>query len=353
MSYLNYIRLCHNLYSKLENYLIERGVIMSILVTGGAGYIGSHTVAELVEKGEDVIVIDNLSKGHKESLLGGKLYEGDLRDDSFLDKVFKENDIEAVIHFAADSLVGESVTDPIKYYNNNVASTAKLIAKMRDYHVDKIVFSSTAATYGEPENIPIQENDKTIPTNPYGETKLSVEKMLKWSDNAYNIKYTALRYFNAAGAHKSGTIGEDHEPESHLIPLILKTALGKRECINVFGSDYNTFDGTCIRDYIHVTDLADAHILALECLRKGNPSSIYNLGNGKGFSVKEVIELAKKITEIDFKVVIGERRGGDPAVLVASSERANNELGWNPKYNDLATIIQSAWKWHKNHPNGY
>lgn len=326
---------------------------MAILVAGGAGYIGSHTAAELLALNEDVIILDNLQKGHKGAITGGKFCQGDLRDDEFLDRVFRENDIEAVIHFAADSLVGESVTEPLKYYNNNVVSTLRLLSKMKECGVKKIVFSSTAATYGEPESIPIVETDKTVPTNPYGETKLTVEKALKWSDNAYGIKYVSLRYFNAAGAHISGKIGEDHTPESHLIPIILQAALGKREYIQIFGDDYETPDGSCIRDYIHVTDLAQAHILALGKLRNGGDSSIYNLGNGKGFSVKEVVNLARKVTGVDIKEVMGSRRAGDPAVLVASSEKIQKELNWKPKYNELSTIIETAWNWHKNHPDGY
>lgn len=326
---------------------------MSVLVCGGAGYIGSHTVAELLDRGENVVIADNLQKGHKEAVLGGKLMIGDLRDSDFLDKVFTENDIESVIQFAADSLVGESVGDPLKYYNNNVVSTLCLLTKMKQYGVDKIVFSSTAAVYGEPKNVPIMETDPTVPTNPYGETKLSVEKALRWCYEAYDIKYTALRYFNAAGAHISGKIGEDHNPESHLIPIILQAALGKRECITIFGDDYNTEDGTCVRDYIHVTDLADAHILALNKMRKDGKSNIYNLGNGNGFSVKEVVDIAREVTGVDIKAKLGERRPGDPAVLVASAEKAKKELGWQPKYDDLGTIIETAWKWHKDHPNGY
>lgn len=326
---------------------------MAVLVCGGAGYIGSHTVAELLSRGEEVVVADNLQKGHKMAVLGGKLMIGDLRDGEFMDKVFGENEIEAVIQFAADSLVGESVGDPLKYYNNNVVSTLCLLNKMREYDVKKIVFSSTAATYGEPERIPILESDKTEPTNPYGETKLAVEKALKWADNAYGIKYTALRYFNAAGAHISGKIGEDHTPETHLIPIVLQAAMGQREYIGIFGDDYKTDDGTCVRDYIHVTDLSDAHILALDKMRKTNTSGIYNLGNGKGFSVKEVIEIAREVTGRPIPEKIEKRRAGDPAVLVASSERAKQELLWKPKYNDLKTIISTAWEWHKNHPNGY
>ena len=326
---------------------------MSVLVCGGAGYIGSHTVSELLDRGEDVVVADNLQKGHKKAVLGGKLMIGDLRDSDFLDKVFSENTIDSVIQFAADSLVGESVEDPLKYYNNNVVSTLSLLSKMKQYGVDKIVFSSTAATYGEPQNIPIMETDPTIPTNPYGQTKLAVEKALKWCYEAYDIKYTALRYFNAAGAHISGKIGEDHNPETHLIPIILQAALGQRDSITIFGDDYNTEDGTCVRDYIHVTDLADAHILALDKMRADGKSNIYNLGNGNGFSVKEVVDITRKVTGADIKAELGERRPGDPAILVASSEKAKKELNWKPKYNDLGTIIETAWKWHKENPNGF
>ena len=326
---------------------------MSVLVCGGAGYIGSHTVSELLDRGEDVVVADNLQKGHKKAVLGGKLMIGDLRDSDFLDKVFSENTIDSVIQFAADSLVGESVEDPLKYYNNNVVSTLSLLSKMKQYGVDKIVFSSTAATYGEPQNIPIMETDPTIPTNPYGQTKLAVEKALKWCYEAYDIKYTALRYFNAAGAHISGKIGEDHNPETHLIPIILQAALGQRDSITIFGDDYNTEDGTCVRDYIHVTDLADAHILALDKMRADGKSNIYNLGNGNGFSVKEVVDITRKVTGVDIKAELGERRPGDPAILVASSEKAKKELNWKPKYNDLGTIIETAWKWQKENPNGF
>lgn len=252
---------------------------MPILVCGGAGYIGSHMVAELLQNGEDVVILDNFEKGHRDAVLGGKLYEGDLRYRSILDKIFTENKIEAVIDFAAYSLVGESVQEPLKYFENNIGSTINLLEAMKDHNVKYIVFSSTAATYGEPENIPILEEDKTFPTNPYGESKLAVEKILKWCDRAYGIKHTVLRYFNAAGAHISGKIGEDHRPESHLIPIILQVALGQREKIMIFGDDYNTEDGTCVRDYIHVSDLALAHLLALNRLRKGGESKIYNLGN--------------------------------------------------------------------------
>ncbi len=326
---------------------------LSILVTGGAGYIGSHTVAELLENKEDVIILDSLERGHKESVLGGKLIIGDLRDKEFINKVFKENEIEAVIHFAAYIEVGESTVDPLKFYNNNVVSTLNLLNAMNEAGVKKIVFSSTAATYGEPENVPILETDKTLPTNPYGETKLTVEKALKWADKCLGIKHVILRYFNASGAHISGQIGEDHHPETHLIPLILQVALGKREDIKIFGTDYPTPDGTCIRDYIHVTDLANAHVLALNKLRKDNQSEIYNLGNGKGFSVKEVIEIARKVTGQPIKSVVAPKRTGDPAILVASSEKIIKDLKWTPRYNDLETIIETAWTWHKTHPKGY
>lgn len=327
---------------------------MNVLVCGGAGYIGSHTVYELIERGHSVVVVDSLIKGHKAAVHNdAKFYLGDIRDEEFMDKVFKENNIDAVIDFAAFSLVGESVNEPFKYYENNVYGTLKLLEAMERAGVKKIVFSSTAATYGEPENDIIVESDKTNPTNPYGETKLTVEKMLKWADNAYGIKFVALRYFNAAGAHISGKIGEDHSPETHLIPIILQTALGQREKMFIFGDDYDTPDGTCVRDYIHVTDLADAHIKALEKLFKTNESGIYNLGNGKGFSVKEVIEKAKKVTGKDFKVEIEARRNGDPSTLIASSEKAIKELGWKPKFNTLDKIIETAWNWHKDHKNGY
>jgi UDP-glucose 4-epimerase len=326
---------------------------MSVMVTGGAGYIGSHTVAELLARGEDVVVIDNLQQGHRKAVLGGKFYKGDIRDTDFLDKVFHENAVEAVIHFAACSLVGESMNHPGKYYHNNVYGTLCLLEKMNEYGVDKIVFSSTAAVYGEPENIPLLESNRTLPTNPYGETKLAIEKMMQWFEIAHGIKHIALRYFNAAGAHESGNIGEDHNPETHLIPIILQVALGQRPHISIFGDDYPTPDGTCIRDYIHVSDLADAHVLALEKLRRGGESGIYNLGNGRGFSVHEVIDIARSVTGHAIPSVVEARRAGDPAVLVASSERCRTELGWKPKRTGLQQIIASAWTWHQAHPNGY
>ncbi|WP_419871644.1 UDP-glucose 4-epimerase GalE [Candidatus Pristimantibacillus sp. PTI5] len=326
---------------------------MAVLVTGGAGYIGSHAVAALQERDEDIVIVDNLQQGHRAALLGGKLYEGDLRDAAFMDTVFKENEIDAVIHFAANSLVGESMKDPGKYYHNNVFGTLCLLEKMNEYNVRKIVFSSTAATYGEPENVPIDEYDRTLPTNAYGETKLAMEKMMKWFDVAHGIKFVSLRYFNAAGAHESGKIGEDHSPETHLIPIVLQAALGQRPHISVFGEDYDTPDGTCIRDYIHVSDLADAHVLAVDRLRGGADSAVYNLGNGTGFSVKQVIDIARAVTGKEIPAVFEARRAGDPATLVASSDRARKELGWNPKRDKLEDIIKSAWSWHEANPNGY
>lgn len=326
---------------------------MAILVTGGAGYIGSHTVVELLNQGEEVVIVDSLRTGHKEAVTGGTFYQGDLRDRSFLDSVFSKHEIEAVIHFAASSLVGESVQQPLPYYENNLIASHTLVSAMIDHGVKKIVFSSTAATYGEPKQVPIQESDITNPTNPYGETKLAMEKMFRWCDQAYGLKSISLRYFNAAGAHPDGIIGEDHNPESHLIPIILQVALGQRESIGIFGDDYPTEDGTCIRDYIHVMDLANAHWLALDHLRKNDTSDVFNLGNGTGFSVKQVIETSREVTGHKIPEVISPRRAGDPAALIATSEKAQNVLGWKPKYNDLKTIIETAWKWHSANPKGY
>ena len=287
---------------------------MSILVCGGAGYIGSHTVHQLIKNNEDVVIVDNLQTGHLKAVNPkAKFYKGDIRDHDFLDKVFSENKIEAVIHFAANSLVGESMTNPLLYFNNNVYGMQVLLESMVKHNIDKIVFSSTAAVYGEPKKVPILEDDETNPTNTYGETKLTMEKMMKWVNKANGIKFVSLRYFNVAGALEDGSIGEDHSPETHLIPLILQVPLKKREHITVFGDDYPTEDGTCIRDYIHVLDLADAHIKALNYLRAGNESNIFNLGNGKGFSVKEMIDATKEATGEEIKVVLGERRAGDPA----------------------------------------
>ncbi|MEN8906111.1 MAG: UDP-glucose 4-epimerase GalE [Clostridiales bacterium] len=326
---------------------------MSVLVTGGAGYIGSHTVSQLVKNDEDVIILDNLEKGHKQSITNGKFYLGDIRNTKILDEIFTENDIDSVIHFAAYSLVGESVLNPLKYYENNVYGSTILIKKMIEYGVKKIVFSSTAAIYGEPESIPIKEESRLNPTNPYGESKLAIERLLKWSDAAYGLRYISLRYFNAAGADINGKIGEDHNPESHLIPLILRVALGKSDCISIYGNDYKTNDGTCVRDYIHVTDLADAHVLAIKKLRSDNKSEVYNLGNGTGFSVKEVIDASREVTKIDIKSKVTDRRPGDPAILIASSEKIKSDLNWTPEFCDINKIIETAWNWHKNYPRGY
>lgn len=327
---------------------------MSVLVLGGAGYIGSHTVYELIDKGEEVIIADNLQTGYMKAVHPkAKFYKGDIRDKEFLDNLFQKEKPEAIIHFAANSLVGESMVNPLKYYDNNLYGTMVLLKSMVENKIDKIVFSSTAATYGEPENIPILETDKTEPSNTYGETKLAMEKLFKWVSQAHGIKYVSLRYFNACGAHKSGNIGEAHNPETHLIPLILQVPNNKRPEIKIFGDDYDTPDGTCIRDYIHVTDLANAHILAIEYLKKGGQNNIFNLGNGTGFSVKQVIDISRKVTNHLIPAVICPRRAGDPAKLIASSEKAKTVLKWQPIYTDLETIIESAWRWHKNHPDGY
>lgn len=327
---------------------------MAVLVLGGAGYIGSHTVYELIKNGEDVVVIDSLETGHKEAVHPkARFYKGDIRDREFLDSVLEKEDIDAVIHFAANSLVGESMTDPLKYYDNNVGGCITLLEALRDHGIDKVVFSSTAATYGEPEKVPILESDRTEPENTYGETKLAMEKMFKWTDRAHDIRYVALRYFNASGADASGDIGEAHKPETHLIPLILQVPLGQREFISIYGDDYPTPDGTCIRDYIHVTDLADAHIRAMNYLRDGGKSDVFNLGNGTGFSVNEVIEKAREVTGHPIPAKVTPRRAGDPAQLIASSDKAKDVLKWDPQHADLGEIIESAWKWHQGHPNGF
>ncbi len=327
---------------------------MAILVLGGAGYIGSHTVYELIDNGADVVVADNLQTGHLQALHPkARFYEGDIRDKAFLDNLFKKEKIDAVIHFAANSLVGESMVEPLKYYDNNLYGTMVLLKSMVENGIDKIVFSSTAATYGEPESIPILETDKTEPTNTYGETKLSMEKMFKWVSQAHGMRYVSLRYFNACGAHLSGKIGEAHNPESHLITIILKVPNGQRKSVAIYGEDYNTKDGSCVRDYIHVTDLAQAHILAVKYLENGGESNVFNLGNGVGFSVKEVIETARKVTGHPIPAVVSSRRAGDPAVLIASSTKAKEILGWTPKHDSLEEIIATAWKWHKHHPNGF
>lgn len=327
---------------------------MNILVLGGAGYIGSHTVKALCELGSNVIVIDNLITGYEKAINPkAKFYKGDIRDKEFLNTVFQSEKIDAVIHFAAYSLVGESVENPLKYYDNNLCGTKVLLESMVENNIKKIVFSSTAATYGEPKNIPILETDSTEPTNPYGETKLAMEKMFKWTANAHGLKYVSLRYFNACGADESGLIGESHNPESHLIPIILQVPNKQREHVSIFGTDYPTTDGTCIRDYIHVTDLAQAHILAVKYLLDGGDSDIFNLGNGVGFSVRDVIETARKVTGHPIPAIESARRAGDPAMLIASSQKAKDILGWKPQHDSLEEIIESAWRWHKNHPNGF
>lgn len=327
---------------------------MNILVTGGAGYIGSHVVEELKKSGFTPIVYDNLSTGHAAAVPEDvQLVEGDIHDVGFAKHIMEQFNIDAVIHFAANSLVGESMENPAKYYFNNVEGTLHLLEAMRGAGVDRIVFSSTAAVYGEPESVPICEDSRLAPTNVYGRTKLMIENMLADYDMAYEMRYVALRYFNAAGAAADGHIGEDHSPETHLIPLVLKTAQGVRRHVAIFGNDYPTADGTCIRDYVHVCDLARAHVLALQHLLKGGPSRVYNLGSEKGFSVKEIIDSAKQVTGVDFTVIEEARRSGDPAVLIASSEKIRNELGWQAERSNVEEVIATAWQWHKNHPRGY
>lgn len=321
-----------------------------ILVTGGAGYIGSHTVLALCEQGYKVVVLDNLVYGHRdliEAVLDVELIAGDIGDYDLLVDILKSRNISSIIHFAAYAYVGESCENPGKYYRNNVVSTLTLLEAMRDTGVKNIVFSSTCATYGTPDAIPITESQVQRPINPYGMTKLTVERMLKDFDAAHGIKFVAFRYFNAAGADPEGRLGEDHDPETHLIPLVLQVGLGTRDNISIFGTDYPTPDGTCIRDYIHVSDLAEAHILGLSFLAKGNSSDVFNLGNGSGFSVKEVIEAARQVTGKEIPAVECDRRPGDPPSLVGASEKARKTLGWNPKYADIVTILEHAWQWHQ------
>jgi UDP-glucose 4-epimerase len=324
----------------------------TILVTGGAGYIGSHVVRELLRRGHNPIVFDNLQTGHRKVTKNTHFVEGDLSDQKKLTYTFQANSIDAVMHFAADCLVGESVQNPVKYFNNNVKNSLKLIEIIEEFKVKKIVFSSSAAVYGEPGKIPISEEHPCAPTNPYGETKWIFEKVLQAFHDGGKLNYISLRYFNAAGADPEGELGEDHSPETHLIPLVIKAALDGIS-VPVFGTDYNTPDGTCVRDYIHVTDLAMAHILALRKLEQEQISSIYNLGNGNGYSVREVIETVKKVIGRKIAAVDLPRRPGDPAQLVASSEKIREELGWIPKYPDLETIVETAYQWHKKHPKGY
>jgi UDP-glucose 4-epimerase len=323
----------------------------TILVTGGAGYIGSHAVLALKEKGYDVVILDNLVYGHRdvvETNLKVELVVGDTCDRALLDQIFSTRNISAVMHFAAYAYVGESVENPAKYYHNNVVGTLTLLEAMQRAGINKFVFSSTCATYGVPETVPIPETHPQNPINPYGTSKLMVERILQDFDTAYNLKSVIFRYFNAAGADPMGRTGEDHNPETHLIPLILLTALGKRNAIKIFGTDYSTRDGTCIRDYIHVTDLAQAHVLGLEYLLNGGNSEIFNLGNGNGFTVREMIATAKEVTARDFTVEEAERRPGDPPMLVGSSEKARQIIGWQPEYADLSLIFRHAWQWHQN-----
>lgn len=327
---------------------------MSILVAGGAGYIGSHMVARLIEQGKSVVVVDNLSTGHKKAINAkAKFYQGDVRDHDFLNHVFDTESIDAVVHFAAFSVVPESMKKPLKYFDNNTGGMITLLETMNDHDVKKIVFSSTAATYGVPDSLPIKETDTQKPINPYGESKLMMETMMHWADVAYGIKFVPLRYFNVAGAAEDGSIGEDHGPESHLVPIILQVAQGKRDELKIFGNDYDTPDGTNVRDYVHVTDLADAHILALKYLDEGHDSRAFNLGSSTGFSNRQMVEAARDVTGQPIPTVDAPRRGGDPDTLVAESKDAREILGWKPRFDDVHEIIKTAWQWHETHPNGY
>ena len=331
-------------------------MLMAILVLGGAGYIGSHMVDRLIEKGdEEVVVVDNLVTGHRQAVhKKARFYEGDIADKDFMRKVFSENpEIDAIIHFAAFSLVAESVAEPLKYFDNNTAGMISLLEVMREFDVKKIVFSSTAATYGIPEEVPILETTPQNPINPYGESKLMMETIMKWTDQAYGIKFVALRYFNVAGAKPDGSIGEDHGPETHLLPIVLQVAQGRRDKLMIFGDDYQTPDGTNVRDYVHPFDLADAHLLAVDYLRSGKPSTAFNLGSSTGFSNLQIVEAARRVTGAAIPMEIAERRPGDPDTLVASSQKAREVLGWKPVFDDIDKIIETAWAWHSSHPNGY
>ena len=325
---------------------------MKILVTGGAGYIGSITTQELVKKGFEVVVFDNLSVGHKEAVGGVPFYQGDLLNKKDLEMVFEQNKFDAVIHFAALALAPQSMEKPYEYFRNNILGGLNLLEAMKEASCKKIIFSSTCAVYGTPQKLPVTEDTPLHPESVYGETKLAFERILFWYDQIYKIRYISLRYFNAAGATLNGALGEDHQPETHIIPLAIKAALGK-ERFTLYGDNYPTPDGTCVRDYIHVLDLAEAHILALEKLEKDDKSEVYNLGAEKGYSNKEVLEMVKRVSGIDFEVKIGKKREGDPAKIFADSTKIKRELGWKPQYSDLKTIIETAWKWHKAHPKGY
>ena len=324
-----------------------------ILVTGGLGYIGSHCVKALKKKGEEVIILDNLEFGHLGASSGCKTVIGDIRDTDITRKIFKENDIEAVLHFAAYTSVGESVVDPQRYYKQNVAKTISLMEVMKEFDCKQMIFSSTAATFGEPEYVPIDENHPQNPKNPYGASKLMVERIMKDYEAAYGIRSIVLRYFNASGADPEGEIGEDHTPETHLIPIIIQQALGQREKVYVFGNDYDTPDGTCIRDYIHVNDLAKAHLLGLDALRNGHKTDFFNMGNKTGFSVLEIIKAVEKVSGKKINYEIGDRRPGDPAKLIATSDKIEKELGYKADFPSVEATIETAWNWHKNHPNGY
>ena len=327
---------------------------MNVLVIGGAGYIGSHAVNKLIKKDYNVSVLDNLVTGHRDAVdEAATFYLGDIRDKAILNQIVQDEQIEAIFHFAASSLVGESVEKPLKYFNNNVVGMEVLLEVMQENDVKKIIFSSTAAVYGDVQAPLITEDEPKAPTSPYGESKLMMENMIKWCDLAHGIKFVSLRYFNVAGALSTGEIGEDHDPETHLIPIVLQTALGQRNAMTIFGDDYNTPDGTCIRDYVHVEDLIDAHILALEYLNTNAESQIFNLGSSTGYSVKEIVEASHKVTGKEIPVKIGERRAGDPAKLVAASEKAREILGWKPAYETIEGIIQTAWNWHEANPEGY
>ena len=325
---------------------------MNILVIGGAGYIGSHMVRQLDQAGHKVIILDNLSTGFAEAVTAGQLIIGEMQDRTLVEQILGDHQIESVMHFAACALVGESVIEPAKYYQNNVLATLELLEAMRRCNVKKIVFSSTCATYGQPKIVPITENEKQEPVNPYGFTKLVIERALEDYSRAYGLNFAALRYFNAAGASPEGGIGEDHQPESHLIPIVLQVALAQREKITIFGDDWETPDGTCVRDYIHVDDLCRAHSLALECL-DGATNLKLNLGTGNGYSVRQIIEACREVTGCDIAEVVGERRPGDPPKLIADPSLANTVLGWTPQYQSPKTIIETAWTWHQTHPNGY